>query len=310
MKLIKLITTLVLCIVVISCSSTQKMTISGVAGTEIYNPYGEKIADIPSSGIADLEISSDRFYPYLLSHEPGSADYVPFGIDYIPKSYNGSRFTKNLGYGLTTLGMITLLSGTAGCIIAEKNENDDASSTCGLVVAGGAALMGIGIGVGMPADSRLSQQMYELRIAYKKNQQTIQNVQFTYPHIFSQEKPLQQKVKKEIKFPYPEGNYKFKGSEIYDIAGNKIENKITGTFKVEGKTIIVKYNDNSFNFSIKEKNDSPESSITNYYSATLTSAAGNNEKSISLAITIINNNIVLSYSYEKNIDITLTLQAK
>jgi len=83
---------LAVCLAVASCSSTQKITIVGTPGTEILKHDYTKIGDIPSSGQLQLKLKTKNYYcPFLLSHNPGTEQYVPFAINYQYKNYSPRR---------------------------------------------------------------------------------------------------------------------------------------------------------------------------------------------------------------------------
>lgn len=79
-----------MCLVVSSCATKQKITVFGTPGTEILGQTYKKIGTIQSNGQLQLKIklNDDIYFSYLLSHTPGTEEYVPFALDYKYKNYS------------------------------------------------------------------------------------------------------------------------------------------------------------------------------------------------------------------------------
>ena len=101
MKLINNTISIILaCIILASCSTTQKITVSGYAGTEIYTPDLTKVGTIDNTGKAQIKLDSDDYYAFLLSKSTGSNELIPFALDYRKSSYTGCKIANFLSlYG-------------------------------------------------------------------------------------------------------------------------------------------------------------------------------------------------------------------
>ncbi len=171
MKHIKLTILLLLCVTLFSCSTKQTITIKGEPQSVIYAPNMEKLAVIDNSGTAEVTISSDDYYAYLLSKKPNTNNYIPFALDYKTKSYNETYFLKYTGIGLTSLSCGIMLVGT---IMALAGEED----VSGIIIGSGAAGTLLGVGLGWPADLRSQQTQYEYHYKYLSAQKTNDDINF------------------------------------------------------------------------------------------------------------------------------------
>lgn len=89
-----------LCVVVFnSCSTSQKITVNGQIGTEIYNPQKQLIAQIPQNGEVKIKISNKKYVPFLLSKTPNDSVMVPFALNYKYKNHSQKSFL--IGSGIT-----------------------------------------------------------------------------------------------------------------------------------------------------------------------------------------------------------------
>lgn len=86
----KLSCLLMIYIAISSCASSTKqvITVFGTPGTEILDHKYNKFGSIQSNGQLQFKIRlNNDYYPYLLSHTPGTEKYVPFALDYKHKKY-------------------------------------------------------------------------------------------------------------------------------------------------------------------------------------------------------------------------------
>ena len=155
-----------ICLFLSSCHTSQKITISGTPGTEIYSPNMNKLATVQSDGTTDIKISSDEYYAFLMSHVPNTQEFVPFALDYKNKSYSGTKFLKGLGITLTSAGVGAILIG--GIVALADRE----SSIGGIIMAAGGGLSGIGASFGTPATYRLAQIQYKYQYKYLSQHST------------------------------------------------------------------------------------------------------------------------------------------
>lgn len=161
------------CVILLhSCSTSQKVTVQGVPGTEIYSPRMEKLGVIGSNAQASFKISSDDYFSYLMSKNAGSNELVPFALDYKGHSYIGTHVLKWTGYWITGMGAVLAIAGGAACI---GGDGDEVGGPL-LAAGGGAALLGAAIG--MPADARSNQTQYEHKYKYLSVQNTNQDFRF------------------------------------------------------------------------------------------------------------------------------------
>lgn len=72
-----------------SCTTSQKVTVQGIPGTEIYSPTMSKLGVIGPNAQVTFKISSDDYFSYLMSKNAGSDEFVPFALDYITRSKLG-----------------------------------------------------------------------------------------------------------------------------------------------------------------------------------------------------------------------------
>ena len=167
-----------LCCLLSSCTTSQKITINGIPGTEIYTPDMRKLGMVESNGKLKTKLPSEGYYAYLMSHQTGEKQLVPFALDYKNKSHAGSRILKNTGFGIAALGTGTLLVGTIAYAAASSDEDDDATSPFIPLIIGSAGAMAIGTAVGLPAGMRASQTQYQYNFKYLSSQTTIQDMSF------------------------------------------------------------------------------------------------------------------------------------
>lgn len=158
-----------------SCSTSTKFTIYGDPGTQILTPSKTTLATIDNTGKVKIKNSDDDYYAFLLSHKPGTAEYIPFALDYNKKTYTGSKLAYGLGLGLAALGSTALIIGTIGVLCGEEDL------AIPLIAMGGVVDLA-GISIGMPGNSRSDQTNHEYRYKYISVQKTNQDIQFTKPN--------------------------------------------------------------------------------------------------------------------------------
>lgn len=173
-RLAQILLVLVVALNLSSCHTTEKFVVCGAPGTEIYSPSKERLGVINYDGIAEIKLSSDGCYTFLLSKDNSSPFYIPFALDYENKSYTG---TKALCYTGGFVFMGGVLLGLATGIAAISGADDAASSlakpTIGLLISGGAAW-------GATA-GRISQTTRKWNFTYRKTQQVNSDLYFIQP---------------------------------------------------------------------------------------------------------------------------------
>lgn len=101
---------LIVCIFA-SCMSScltlkQKITVGGTPGTEIYRPNKtKKLGVIGPDGKTEIKVSRNGYNPFLLSYNPATGRYYPFGLDYRYRSVASDMMGFTL-LAIPTIGMI------------------------------------------------------------------------------------------------------------------------------------------------------------------------------------------------------------
>lgn len=161
----------ILCSMITACSTMQSITINGTPGTEIYSPDKKKLATINQSGQANINISSDDYYAFLLSRQQDSEQYVPFALDY---NFKSSAQTEALMYTGMSLGIAGCACMLPATILLAAGVED-----VGLILfLAGTGADGLGLGLGMPMDMRLQQTQYQYQYEYISPNSTNQDIKF------------------------------------------------------------------------------------------------------------------------------------
>ena len=163
------------CMVLTSCWTSTKFTVQTEPGTEIMSKDYTLLGVADSRGMAKVKISDDEYSAFLLSHQPNTDTYIPFALDYKSRSVVGTGLQVFAGYWLEGMGCILMIAGTAAII---GGDEDVAVPLAG----GGAALAFAGMGIGMPADSRMDQVAYDHQYKFLKQQRTNQDLSLTKPN--------------------------------------------------------------------------------------------------------------------------------
>lgn len=168
-----------------SCYTTEKITVYGKPGTEVYTPNKEKISEINSDGKAKVILSSDACYTYLLSKDVNSNMYIPFALDYKNKSYAGTKFLNGTAMCIASGGLVLTLAGAIAICAGDEEVGAP------LFVSGTAPAL-LGAFTGMVTSSRLDQKNRQWQFKYLKNQQTNSDLNFTRPFFSEQPKHMNQ----------------------------------------------------------------------------------------------------------------------
>ncbi len=152
-----------------SCKTSQKVTVEGIPGTEIYSPRMEKLGVIEQNRKTTFKISSNDYFSYLMSKNAGSDELVPFALDYKNHNYTGSAALEWVGASIAAAGVVAMIPG-----VIMLCGDDDGSI---MAIGGVAALLGTAIG--MPASMRNNQVQYKHRYKYLSVQNTNQDMHFT-----------------------------------------------------------------------------------------------------------------------------------
>lgn len=181
MKLINNTISIILaCIILASCSTTQKITVSGYAGTEIYTPDLTKVGTIDNTGKAQIKLDSDAYYAFLLSKSTGSNELIPFALDYRKSSYTGCKIANFLSFSGASAGLGATVTGLA--MIAGGDQDIAtpflAGGLIGFVACGGAY---------SATSQRMDQIDHAYQFKYLPKQTTNQDITFAKPQIASNE---------------------------------------------------------------------------------------------------------------------------
>lgn len=171
MRRLKYIVALLLLLVAVSCSTSQKIMVSGDPGTEILSPQMDYLGTIGMGGQLQLTIPSDSGYEFLLSKSGGDGKCIPFALDYEHHKY-AAGFCMASGITMTVLGTSSFVPGIVftACGLPEV----------GLPFLGAAAILtGIGMGIGIPGDYRMHQKAYRWEYMYLNDHSTNQDIVVT-----------------------------------------------------------------------------------------------------------------------------------
>lgn len=231
-----------------SCKTTTMFTIHGEPGSQILTPDRTTLATIDSTGNVSIANPNNNYYAFLLSHKPGTQEYVPFALDYTKNSYKGDRFANSLfcsfmggGLGLEFAGLIAVLA-TGG---------EDMAALIPVVGGAGLALSGLSF---LPANSVCKTTNHLYCYEYTSEQKTNQDLQFTKPQfeLYKPETPVLQNDNVETGSKTNKTLSSSSSTKTLKDNAAKIEGTYVGegTLK-QGNEIIETYN--SISISIKRK---------------------------------------------------------
>ena len=188
MKHIPLFLALMFVLTLSSCLTTSSTIVAHApAGTEILEPsdsWGYRLlGTADGAGIVRLEIEDDYYTPLLVSHSPGSNDYIPFALDYKHKIHPSGIITYLSGYAAMFIGMPLLLAGTIAVFAGDAEV--------GALLAGIGGGMGlIGGLVGWWGENIKDQAAYDSQYQFLLNQNTNEDIHFTDPAFCNDENVL------------------------------------------------------------------------------------------------------------------------
>ncbi len=165
-RLIEILGIVVCAILLHSCSTSQKITIQGTPGTEIYSPTMDRLGVVSSNGKVSLQISRHTYYSYLMSKNARTNEFVPFALDY-KHCDNTLAFFGNL------IGQPIALSGVlyGGICLAVGNVPPE-------IIGVGAAELGIGLLMALPSNHYYKKTHGDDQFKYLNNQRTNQDFSF------------------------------------------------------------------------------------------------------------------------------------
>ena len=244
MKLLhKYISAALACAMLASCTTTQTINVTGLAGTEIYTPNYVKVGTINNLGTTEITLDSDAYYAYLLSKAEGSNEYIPFALDYKNHSYAATKMAYGAGYTIASIGLMAALGGTIALCVATGVEDEDMQGISGTIFGIGGLVALAGAGIGMPADSRLSQIDHAYQFKYLPKQSTNQDFTFTKPkfNTVSQTKKEVPNVESKKATQETKDSSVSSKSLKTSTSTKKLNDKSTKSFKNHGATVEGSY---------------------------------------------------------------------
>lgn len=100
-----MLTILWVCLVLTSCRTSQKLTLRGEPGTEIFTPTMEKVGDIGSNGQGRIKLDITNHIPFLISKQVGTQTFIPFALDYKQTNYLGRFILGVFTFYIPCIGM-------------------------------------------------------------------------------------------------------------------------------------------------------------------------------------------------------------
>lgn len=148
-----------------SCTTYTTFTVYGEPGTEIMTPNKNKLATISGKGTTKIKNNNNNFYSFLISHQPGSNDYIPFALDYKNKKYRK-------WWATTYTGLASFVAGAA--IYSGDNDLGSMAMSAGLLIGA------IG-GYGLVFSESTTNRTYHYK--YLPTQNTNQDLKITKPNL-------------------------------------------------------------------------------------------------------------------------------
>ncbi len=153
------------------CKTYDKFKVNTPPGTELFVPYNSSVpVGNTLSNSHTLSVPANLYCGYVIAKDPVTGLKIPYGLDVRKKTYPMEKLARSTGWVLTSAGIGTILGGTIVVIAASANEDDDIASGAAIVIGAGAAVSGLGIALGMPADARLRQLSHKYQFTYVNNQ--------------------------------------------------------------------------------------------------------------------------------------------
>lgn len=156
--------------IISSCSTTTKFTVYGEPGTQILTPNKVTLATIDNSGRAKITNPDDVYYAFLVSHKPGTDEFIPFALDYKKKIYPSNAIASAL--------MFAGLCGTVGGLAAACAGAKDVGVA---LLGGGPGCASISLFYYLFGKKRFDQVTHENDFKYLSTQVTNQDIQLTRP---------------------------------------------------------------------------------------------------------------------------------
>ena len=174
MKGLRFIVAILAVCVLTGCRTTEKFTVNGTPGTEVYTPEKQPIGTIGSNGKLKVKLPSDNYCGFLYTHQRSSNLWVPFGLDF------KSRNRKNADDAGEVIGYTSFIMGMGGLITGSVMLIGGDDSGVGLGICGGGAVLGLGGALlGAAYKGKGSQITHQYNFSYLDQQTTNQDMHFT-----------------------------------------------------------------------------------------------------------------------------------
>lgn len=154
-----------------ACSTSQKVTVKGTPGTEIYSPRMKKLGTIGPNAQVSFKISSDDYFAFLMSKNAESDELIPFALDYKEHKHRGAYIGLGIAIATTSVGVAMTIPGLIGLAVGDETLG-------GPVLGAGLAIGGLGAALGAPMDCRTKQIQYQHHYKYLSYQTTNQDFRF------------------------------------------------------------------------------------------------------------------------------------
>lgn len=265
-RLIELLGIVVCVILLHSCTTSQKITVQGTPGTEIYSPTMDRLGVVDSNGKVSLKISRHTYYSYLMSKNAGANEFVPFAIDY-----------KHRKKALAVIGISIASSGVLleGISIATGGDTPELATI-------GAAMLGAG---GLMAANYYLKNHGGDQFKYLNNQRTNQDISFLPIRDTGYNKTLQDDDNKYLATPTSEKSSNSSSivargkSSVSKRTLNDNAKLVSGTYSGTGylsqkgkiieeysnaKVVVLRIDDNTVNVDVVENGESYFSTKSKY----------------------------------------------
>lgn len=154
------------------CTTTEKFNLTTSRGANVYTPANTISPIVVTKGdeTVKIEVPSSDYYGYMIAKDNATGMVAPFGLNVKRKIRYMEKAAVGVGYGLSAGGLTAMIPGLAFVISGGVDEDDDLSTTGGLITGCGGLAAGLGVAIGAPADSRLRQLTHTYQFTYSPHQ--------------------------------------------------------------------------------------------------------------------------------------------
>ncbi len=272
-RLIELLGIIVCVILLHSCTTSQKITVQGTPGTEIYSPTMDRLGIVGFNGKVSLKISRHIYYSYLMSKNARANEFVPFALDY-------KHCNNTLAATVSYIGTATALTGVllGGISLAVGGDTPEITGV-------GAAMLGTGGLIAIPSTYYYLKTHGDDQFKYLNNQRTNQDFSFLPVKDTGYNKTLQNDDNKYLETPISEKNSKSSStvarrkSSVSKRTLNDNAKLVSGTYSGTGylaqkgkvieeyanaKVVVLRIDNNTVNVDVIESGESYFSTKSKY----------------------------------------------